>query len=219
MVPGTYVPNISPGSGVTALGTLCCPTSAAQDIWTLSDDIYWTKGKHSLRFGTSLNEFLMYPDAHNFFQSTLAFANLSSFFNGVYSNITVEKPGSQTAFSQRMQTYGFYIQDDYRITSRLTLNLGLRYEPGTVPKDRNPARRYTIRDPLTDTTGTQWAPMAEQYVAERESAAWFCVGCDRQGNNFDQGRGWGSTTILDPLPPSRWSKASPILPSVRIYKY
>ena len=34
-------------------------------------------------------------------------------------------------------TAGGYIQDDWRTTQRLTLNLGLRYEPMTVPSDKS----------------------------------------------------------------------------------
>src|SRR5262249_45390849 len=35
----------------------------------------------------------------------------------------------------RYQTYGFYLQDDMRAASRLTVNLGLRYEFNTVPNE------------------------------------------------------------------------------------
>ena len=35
----------------------------------------------------------------------------------------------------RNQAYGFYIQDDWRILPRLTINLGLRYELNTVPTE------------------------------------------------------------------------------------
>ena len=36
---------------------------------------------------------------------------------------------------QRMQEYNFYVQDDWRIRSNLTLNAGVRYELNTVPYD------------------------------------------------------------------------------------
>jgi len=35
------------------------------------------------------------------------------------------------------RTFGFYVQDDYRVTPRLTLNLGFRYEFGTIPTEVN----------------------------------------------------------------------------------
>ena len=178
-VPNNPIGNISPGSGISALGTACCPTRAAQDIFTLSDDVFWTKGRHAFKFGTLINHYLMYPNAHNFFQGTVTFGSLASFFNGNYSVITVEKPGSQTAFSLHMNTFGFYAQDDYRVASRLTLNLGLRYEFNTVPIDKDPTRRYVIRNPLTDSTGTQgplWLNNSLLDFSPRLGFAWDVTG-------------------------------------------
>jgi len=36
----------------------------------------------------------------------------------------------------RYNSFGFYAQDDYRVSGRLTLNLGLRYEFNTVPREK-----------------------------------------------------------------------------------
>ena len=38
--------------------------------------------------------------------------------------------------NQRLQEYSAFVQDDWRVTPRLTLNLGLRYELNTVPYDK-----------------------------------------------------------------------------------
>ena len=44
------------------------------------------------------------------------------------------------------QTFGWYAQDDFRVTPRLTLNLGLRYEFATDP---NGPTHYADQNPLT----------------------------------------------------------------------
>ena len=47
-------------------------------------------------------------------------------------------------------TLGFYFQDDYRATNRLTLNLGVRYEFRSDITDSD-GRVSALRDPLTST--------------------------------------------------------------------
>ena len=44
---------------------------------------------------------------------------------------------------------GFYVQDDYRATDRLTLNLGLRYEFYTIPSEMN-GLDTTLHDVIND---------------------------------------------------------------------
>ncbi len=45
--------------------------------------------------------------------------------------------GSPPHQGLRQTLYGVYVQDDYTVNSRLTLNLGLRWEITTVPYDVN----------------------------------------------------------------------------------
>ena len=55
------------------------------------------------------------------------------------------------------QGYALFLQDDWRITPRLTLNLGLRYEINTVPKERNNLQGTSIRTPRREFSSWQRA--------------------------------------------------------------
>ena len=55
-----------------------------------------------------------------------AYTHLTNDLNGPISIVTRNKPGASANLP--MDQYGFYIQDDWRVNNRLTVNAGLRYD-------------------------------------------------------------------------------------------
>ncbi len=97
------------------------------------DDVSWTKGRHQFKFGVSwLHDYKNQQLQYN--TNGVAVFNSSNFSGDSYINFLL---GDTTAFSQLEflygkhwvnNNYGFYGNDNWHVTPRLTLNLGLRYD-------------------------------------------------------------------------------------------
>ena len=125
------------GSTYTEFGSVnAAPTTFNfQNIYTLSDDINWTRGKHAFKFGILLNRYNQASQATNSFNGQLQFNQLSDFLQSIPAVVEFAPTFSIENRFFIYNTYGFYAQDDWRVTQRLTVNLGLRYEVMNTPHE------------------------------------------------------------------------------------
>ncbi len=163
MVPGEPMGTLSIG-GVTAnasglsVGAVnfggLFTNHGTQNIFTWSDDLFHTEGRHSLKFGTLINHYQLKINSGTSSQGAMSFPSLATFLAGAPSSYTIAQfPGSITTRYLHYNTLGFYIQDDFRATNRLTLNLGFRYEFNTNPIAPN-GISSEIRDIINDASAT-----------------------------------------------------------------
>ncbi|HEX7177835.1 MAG TPA: TonB-dependent receptor, partial [Pyrinomonadaceae bacterium] len=124
--PGLPLINIG-GAGALTIGT--SPTIDVQAVapsTTLADTLSITMGRHQIRAGAEFryneNNYTL-----NFF--TRGQINFLSFDQFLTGNAFVSVFGSGIGDrSLRAHDYNFFVQDDWKVTNKLTLNLGLRYE-------------------------------------------------------------------------------------------
>jgi Carboxypeptidase regulatory-like domain len=170
-IPGQLTAGFNPGGGTTQLtgpGTTY-PTYHIQNVWTLADDIFYTRGKHAFKFGVLLNRYQNNSLNAKGTGGAIAFGSISNFIKGFATSYNAVLPYPQFLLSgnssllappfngnylDRANTYrtqGFYVQDDWRATTRLTVNMGLRYETMTEPNELY-GRYGTIPDIATSST-------------------------------------------------------------------
>ena len=126
-----------------------------QNYYDFQEHLQYIRGGHSLRFGfqydhlgsakgieiAGINGQFTWSSLQNF----LADNRLSAF--------SALATGSDTYRSLVSHVFGMYFQDDWKLRPNFTLNLGLRYEPFTVPTEKH-GRLSTMRDWLQDTAFT-----------------------------------------------------------------
>ena len=129
------------------------PLIQNQKVFSWSNDLFYTRGAHSLKLGMLINHYR--PEFTQGAGSTgqAIFPTVTHFLRGTSSAYTGRAPGSILDSDWRFNTLGFYLQDDWRIGSRVTLNLGLRYEFLTDPAETN-GHVSVIRDLRVDANPT-----------------------------------------------------------------
>ena len=154
------------------------PTHPEQNIISEGVDLFYTRGRHALKFGVLINRYQQYTLASANSRGTVAFPNLTSFLLAEPSTESAVTPGAIQDRRYDYYTVGTYAQDDLRLSSRLTLNLGLRYEFNTTyheTHNRHAALRDVFHDPTT-TIGIPFINPSLHNFSPRVGFAWDVTG-------------------------------------------
>jgi hypothetical protein len=106
-----------------------------QNVFSFQNDVVHTMGRHVLKAGGLIERYQDNMVNPTFSLGIYRFASLATFLNGTATNFIGLTPEAQFDRYWRFTLFGFYLQDDYQVNPRLTLNGGLRYEFHTMPED------------------------------------------------------------------------------------
>jgi hypothetical protein len=149
-IPGNPVGTINV-SGLTRFpGVNAQESNFYYDSYQAYDDVFFTRGSHGLKLGVALEHIRLAESTLSSPNGGFEFGSMRNFLTNVPDTFSAAVPGQVNLPTYLRQTIvGAYVQDDWRIRPNLTLNLGLRYEMATVPKEKND--RLAVLVNLTDT--------------------------------------------------------------------
>jgi hypothetical protein len=134
--PSPVMPEIEVGNSGTGNpwfgGITGFPQGRGDTTFSYSDTLAWIKGRHSIKFGGEYRRFRN----NNFNGGTggsILFPSLAAFLAGQPSqDIETALPVTPAL---RVNAFGAFVQDDVKVSARVTLNLGLRWEYNGVPSE------------------------------------------------------------------------------------
>lgn len=134
-----YASNLNaPAISVTGLSTVGGFDSGRQSLafynsYQLNDDVAFTRGKHSMKFGFAAEQIRVAVNAP-IKDGSATFLSLANFLTDRPYAAVTPAPSTSTPHTVVTLLAG-YVQDDWRMREHLTVNLGLRYEFLTLPYD------------------------------------------------------------------------------------
>jgi hypothetical protein len=174
------------GTGYSMNSSLSFYLEGTDNLYQLGDDLTYTRGSHNFKFGGQVIERRFYygsqsndkgsftfspvytracPDGNTACSAAAEAAGITlnstgnafaSYLLGAPTNILFQLNNAN--FRGHKRYYGFYAQDSWRLSKRLTLNIGLRYEhwrPWLVPRNTvatfdevNGVLLYALQNPL-----------------------------------------------------------------------
>lgn len=130
------------------------PITFTTNNYDTNDTLTWSKGKHTAKFGGSMLKVQYFQPTNSEFSGAVGFSGKKTLTSGANQTIIATAQNgflemlagynsstdlrSGTVTNHLFDTnYAAFVQDDYKVSAGLTLNLGLRYELETLPYEEN----------------------------------------------------------------------------------
>jgi outer membrane receptor protein involved in Fe transport len=122
-------------TGFSPIGTsIFAPLLEVQNKYPVADDVFWTHGPHSLRFGASINRVQSNFQQQGWWGGFYTFPSLTNFLTAAPNLFQGPEPGLTDSYRdfREIQIEG-YVHDEWKVRPRLTVNIGVRYDYVTNP--------------------------------------------------------------------------------------
>lgn len=124
-------PTTTISSAFTIGGLSNFPQGRIQNTFQWQDVATWTSGRHSVKFGADIRRVRLFNISAFNSKGTWTFNSFADYVNN--SAFQLLQAVNEATFDARQTQQYYFVQDDWRVTKDLTLNIGLRYETQNIP--------------------------------------------------------------------------------------
>jgi hypothetical protein len=180
-VPGQHFGTISFGSQGLSTNPLNfvgidngAPRIYRYNLFQYGDDLTYVKGAHSFKMGVDARRIQDNVISESNTRGDYTFQDIPGFLSNKPIRFDAPPPGSRGYRGLRQTLFATYFQDDFKVTKRLTLNLGLRYEAMTNPYEVNSkmANLLNLTDPAPTVLKDSFFYIAKKDFQPRVGFAW-----------------------------------------------
>jgi len=189
LIPGSSFGSLRVG-GLGTLGNNTRPVSdLLQNVYQVTDSVTVIRGRHALKFGMDFRRFQINNIQEINTNGTMSFSSLRAFLENKASSYRGVTPPADFVRGSRFSQFGFYLQDRLTLAPRLTLDLGLRYEPWSNVSDAN-GKISVLLNPMTAKSADDFQVVEKLFVQNPSLRNW----APRLGIAWDPG-GDGATSV------------------------
>jgi len=162
-------------SGLTALGaSTTLPFYLVPNKYSYGDDVIWTHGAHSVKAGATATRQQENTWAPFVVGGNWTFPSLTAFMQGAVSQVQgqvsdAQNPTADATKDYRYWVFGAYIEDQWKATNKLTVNIGLRYSPTTIISE-NKHLMYNLINPVVP--GGSFVPVTTETATNPSVRNW-----------------------------------------------
>ena len=124
------------------------PQGYVQNIYQAVENVSYIQGKHTFKFGVEGRNYITETTSLPRARGEWDYASLNTLVNDLVpdgANGALRGAGTASSANNNPAVYWF-VQDDWKLAPRLTVNLGLRYEWSGVPRDEGKQALNAIAD-------------------------------------------------------------------------
>ena len=155
-------------AGIASFGTSSgSPTRRVNNLYQLVNNLSHQAGAHAFRVGADFlynDDDITYPRS---VRGSYAFSTLANFQSGVYNNAGFTQTFGVSEIAQTNPNVGIYAQDEWKAGSRVTVNLGVRYDLQYLETIHTDTNNFSPR------LGVAWSPFDSRRTIVRGNAGLF----------------------------------------------